>query len=128
MERSFDSMKLALSLAVFLVYLVMASQFESLLHPFVILGSVPLSLVGVLGTLWLFDVRLSIVVLIGVVLLAGIVVNNAILLVDTANRLRKEGLTPLRGHPHRRHHAPAADPHDHRHHLPGSPAHGHRTR
>ncbi|MDA8016954.1 MAG: efflux RND transporter permease subunit [Thermoanaerobaculia bacterium] len=92
MEQSFDSMKLALSLAVFLVYLVMASQFESLLHPLVILGSVPLSLVGVLGTLWLFDIRLSVVVLIGVVLLAGIVVNNAILLVDTANRLRREGL------------------------------------
>ena len=95
METSFDSMRLALYLAVFLVYLVMASQFESLLHPFVILFSVPLSLIGVLGTLYLFDVRISIVVLIGVVLLAGIVVNNAIILVDTTNRLRREGTPKL---------------------------------
>ncbi len=91
METSFDSMKLAISLAIFLVYLVMASQFESLLHPFVILFSVPLSLIGVIGTMVLFDVHISVVVLIGVVLLAGIVVNNAIILVDTANRLRREG-------------------------------------
>ncbi|RMH21110.1 MAG: efflux RND transporter permease subunit [Acidobacteria bacterium] len=90
METSFDSMKLAIYLAIFLVYLVMASQFESLRHPFVILFSVPLSLIGVLLTLWLFEVRISVVVLIGVVLLAGIVVNNAIVLVDTANRLRRE--------------------------------------
>ncbi len=90
MEASFDSMRLALALAIFLVYLVMASQFESLLHPFVILFSVPLSLIGVLVTLWLFEVRISVVVLIGVVLLAGIVVNNAIILVDTTNRLRRQ--------------------------------------
>ncbi|MEM9596126.1 MAG: efflux RND transporter permease subunit [Acidobacteriota bacterium] len=96
METSFDSMRLALALAIFLVYLVMASQFESLLHPFVILFSVPLSSIGVLATLWVFDVRLSVVVLIGVVLLAGIVVNNAIILVDTANRLRRtEGHTKV---------------------------------
>ena len=95
METSFDSMKLALGLAIFLVYLVMASQFESLLHPFVILFSVPLSLIGVLATLYLANVRISIVVLIGVVLLAGIVVNNAIILVDTTNRLRREGLEKL---------------------------------
>lgn len=90
METSFDSLRLALFLAIFLVYLVMASQFESLLHPLVILGSVPLSVIGVLLTLWLFEVRLSVVVLIGVVLLAGIVVNNAIILVDTTNRLRRD--------------------------------------
>ena len=90
METSFDSLRLALWLAVFLVYLVMASQFESLRHPLVILGSVPLSVIGVLVALALFEVRLSVVVLIGVVLLAGIVVNNAIILVDTANRLRRE--------------------------------------
>lgn len=90
MQKSFGSMRLALFLAIFLVYLVMASQFESLLHPLVILGSVPLSLIGVLVTLAVFDVRISLVVSIGVVLLAGIVVNNAIILVDTANRLRRE--------------------------------------
>lgn len=95
METSFASMRLAISLAIFLVYLVMASQFESLLHPFVILFSVPLSLIGVIATMVLFDVRISVVVLIGVVLLAGIVVNNAIILVDTANRLRRDGVERL---------------------------------
>ena len=94
METSFDSMKLAIALAIFLVYLVMASQFESLIHPLVILFSVPLSLIGVLITLYVFDVRVSVVVLIGVVMLAGIVVNNAIILIDTTNRLRRDrGLT-----------------------------------
>jgi len=91
METSFDSMRLAIFLAIFMVYLVMASQFESLLHPFVILFSVPFALIGLLMTLYLFHVTVSIVVLIGGILLAGIVVNNAIILVDYTNRLRREG-------------------------------------
>lgn len=95
METSFASMRFAILLAVFMVYLVMASQFESLLHPFVILFSVPFSLIGVLATLYLLDVTVSVVVLIGVIMLAGIVVNNAIILVDTTNRLRKEGKAKL---------------------------------
>ena len=95
METSFASMRLAIGLAIFLVYLVMASQFESLLHPFVILFSVPFSLIGVLATLYLFDVTISIVVLIGVILLAGIVVNNAIILVDYTNTLRRAGMAKL---------------------------------
>ncbi len=93
METSFDSMRFAILLAIFMVYLVMASQFESLLHPFVILFSVPFSLVGVVVALWLFDVTVSVVVLIGVIMLAGIVVNNAILLLDATNRLRRRGMT-----------------------------------
>ena len=95
METSFDSMKLAIGLAIFMVYLVMASQFESLLHPLVILVSVPFSLVGVLITLVVLDVTVSVVVLIGAIMLAGIVVNNAIILVDTANRLRRSGEAKL---------------------------------
>ena len=95
METSFDSMKLAIFLAIFMVYLVMASQFESLLHPLVILFSVPFALIGLLGTLALFGVTISIVVLIGSILLAGIVVNNAIILVDYTNRLRREGKRPI---------------------------------
>ncbi|HXV75294.1 MAG TPA: efflux RND transporter permease subunit [Candidatus Polarisedimenticolaceae bacterium] len=94
MQTSFGSMRLAIGLAIFMVYLVMASQFESLLHPFVILFSVPLALIGVLLTLWAFRINISIVVLIGVILLAGIVVNNAIILLDHANRLRRrDGLS-----------------------------------
>jgi HAE1 family hydrophobic/amphiphilic exporter-1 len=95
METSFESMRLAILLAVFMVYLVMASQFESLLHPFVILFSIPFALIGLLGTLWLFGVAVSIVVLIGSILLAGIVVNNAIILVDYTNRLRRDGMDKL---------------------------------
>ncbi len=95
METSFSSMRLALVLAVFLVYLVMASQFESLLHPFVILFSIPFSVVGVLLALWLTDTAVSVVVLIGTILLAGIVVNNAIVLIDYTNQLRAEGMAKL---------------------------------
>jgi len=95
METSFASMRLAILLAIFMVYLVMASQFESLLHPFVILFSVPFALIGLLVTLYVTDTTVSIVVLIVAILLAGIVVNNAIILVDYTNQLRREGATKL---------------------------------
>jgi len=95
METSFASMRLAILLAIFMVYLVMASQFESLLHPFVILFSVPFALIGLLMTLYATDTTVSIVVLIGAILLAGIVVNNAIILVDYTNQLRREGASKL---------------------------------
>jgi len=95
MEASFRSLWFALALAVFLVYLVMASQFESLLHPFVILFSIPLAAVGVALALWLTDTRLSVIVFIGLIMLAGIVVNNAIVLVDLINQLRQGGADRL---------------------------------
>lgn len=91
MQSSFDSMRLAILLAVFMVYLVMASQFESLLHPFVILFAVPFSIIGAVAILALTRTPVSIVVLIGGILLAGIVVNNAIILIDYTNRLRRKG-------------------------------------
>lgn len=91
MERSYQSLLFALGLAVFLVYLVMASQFESLLHPFVILFSIPLSLVGVVLALLVTGSQVSILVFIGIIMLAGIVVNNAIVLVDLINQLREQG-------------------------------------
>jgi HAE1 family hydrophobic/amphiphilic exporter-1 len=90
-QVSYNSLRLMMALAVFLVYVVMAAQFESLLHPFVILVSVPLGLVGVVGALWLTNNPVSVLVLIGAVMLAGIVVNNAIVLVDAINRRRREG-------------------------------------
>jgi len=92
MQRAFRSLLLALALAVFLVYLVMASQFESLLHPFVILLSIPLALTGAVFALWLTGTTLSVVVFIGVIMLAGIVVNNAIVLVTRINQLREAGM------------------------------------
>ncbi|MGI9238635.1 MAG: efflux RND transporter permease subunit [Woeseiaceae bacterium] len=92
MEASFESMQFALVLAVFLVYLVMASQFESLIHPFVILFTIPLALVGAVLALFVTGTTVNIVALIGVIMLAGIVVNNAIVLVDLINQLRAQGI------------------------------------
>ncbi|MGY6588127.1 MAG: efflux RND transporter permease subunit [Wenzhouxiangella sp.] len=92
MARAFTSLMLALALAVFLVYLVMASQFESLLHPFVILLTVPLALTGAVFALWLSGSSLSVVVFIGLIMLVGIVVNNAIVLITRINQLREDGL------------------------------------
>lgn len=92
MERSFRSLALAIGLAIFLVYFVMASQFESLLHPFLILFTIPLGAVGVVLALLLTGATVSVIVLIGVVMLAGIVVKNAIVLVDCINRLRRSGM------------------------------------
>lgn len=92
MERSLDSLLAALALAVFLVYVVMASQFESLLQPLVILLSIPLAVVGVVPILWLTSTPISVMTSIGMIVLAGIVVNNAIVLLDQVNRLHGEGL------------------------------------
>ena len=91
MEISFTSMMFALSLAIFLVYLVMASTFESFLHPFIILFTIPLSLIGVVAGLYLTGTTITVIVLIGSVMLAGIVVNNSIVLIDAINRLRRKG-------------------------------------
>ena len=92
MQASFQSMQFALVMAIFLVYLVMASQFESLLHPFVIMFTIPLALVGAVLALFLTGTTVNVVAFIGVIMLAGIVVNNAILLVDRINQLRGRGL------------------------------------
>ena len=78
MARAYSSLVMALLLAVFLVYLVMASQFENLLQPLLILFTVPLAGAGAILGLWLTDTRLSVIVFIGLIMLAGIVVNNAI--------------------------------------------------
>ena len=91
MEVSFTSLKLALALAIFLVYLVMASQFESLVHPFVIMFSVPLALIGAVLALYVTGTVINVVALIGMVMLIGIVVKNGIILVDLVNRLRAQG-------------------------------------
>jgi HAE1 family hydrophobic/amphiphilic exporter-1 len=92
LDASVDSLIFALSLAIFLVYLVMASQFESLLHPFVIMFTIPLAAVGAILALKLTDNALSVVVFIGLILLVGIVVKNAIVLIDRVNQLREAGV------------------------------------
>ncbi len=95
LRESFLYLGLAFMAAVLLVYMVMASQFESLLHPFVIILSVPLAGIGVVAALYLTGTSISVTAAIGVILLVGIVVNNAIVLVDFVNQLREGGM-PLR--------------------------------
>jgi HAE1 family hydrophobic/amphiphilic exporter-1 len=89
LRASVRSMQFALILAVFLVYLVLASQFESFRLPVVILAAVPLALPGAVGALWVTGHPISVVALIGMVMLVGIVVNNAIVFVDCVNNLRR---------------------------------------
>jgi HAE1 family hydrophobic/amphiphilic exporter-1 len=92
LQRSFRSLALAMGLAIFLVYLVMASQFESFLHPFVIIFTLPLGAIGVVLALAITRQTISVVAIIGAVMLAGIVVNNAIVLVDAVNQRRRAGM------------------------------------
>ena len=80
-------------MAVLLVYMIMAAQFESLLHPFTIMFSLPLAAVGVLVGLFVSGYALGITAFMGLVILAGIVVNNAIVLVDLINQLRNGGMS-----------------------------------
>ena len=91
-ERSRGSLFLALGLSIFLVYVIMAAQFESLIHPFVIMFSIPLAFIGTFLALAGLGINLSVVVFLGMIMLAGIVVNNAIVLVDYINTLRSRGL------------------------------------
>jgi HAE1 family hydrophobic/amphiphilic exporter-1 len=92
LDESIRSLAFAFALAIFLVYLVMASQFESLLHPFVILFTIPLALVGAVAALLLTRSPASVVVFIGLILLVGLVVKNAIILIDKVNQLREAGV------------------------------------
>lgn len=92
MAESFKSLIFALVLAFLLVYMIMASQFESLVQPFIIMFTVPLSLIGVFWLLFLSGTPLSIVVIIGMIMLIGIVVSNGIILIDYTNVLREQGL------------------------------------
>ncbi|WP_242163184.1 efflux RND transporter permease subunit [Lysobacter sp. M15] len=92
LQQSINSLMFAFGLAIFMVYLVMASQFESLLHPFVILFTIPLALVGAVLALFLTRSPVSVVVFIGLILLVGLVVKNAIILIDKVNQLREAGV------------------------------------
>jgi HAE1 family hydrophobic/amphiphilic exporter-1 len=92
LSDSVKSLLFAFGLAIFLVYLVMASQFESLLHPFVILFTIPLAMVGAVLALLITGSTVSVVVFIGLILLVGLVVKNAIILIDKVNQLREQGV------------------------------------
>lgn len=93
MKESFQNMLFALFLAVIIVYMVLASQFESFLQPLIIMLSLPFSIIGALGILVLTDMTMSIFTIIGIIMLLGLVTKNAILLVDYINTLRiREGM------------------------------------
>jgi HAE1 family hydrophobic/amphiphilic exporter-1 len=94
MEESFLNLFFALFLAVVVVYMALASQFESFIHPFTIMLSLPLSVVGALGALVSLGLTMSIFTMIGIIMLMGLVTKNAILLVDYTNVLRRrDGLS-----------------------------------
>jgi len=90
-KDAFQTLLFALALAILLIYMVLASQFGSLLHPFLIMFSVPLGFIGVLWALFLTGNTISVVSFIGIIMMVGIVVSNAIILIDYINRLRVEG-------------------------------------
>lgn len=93
MEESFANINFSLALAVVLIYIVLAAQFESLVHPFTVMLSLPLSVVGALGLLALTGRTLNIFSMIGMIMLMGLVTKNAILLIDYTNLLRERGLS-----------------------------------
>lgn len=93
LNTAYESLRFALLLAIFLVYVVMACQFESVIHPALVMFSIPLAFVGVVYALDYTGTSLSIMVFLGGIVLAGIVVNNAIVLVDYINQLRARGMS-----------------------------------
>ncbi len=92
MQESFQQLALALVLAVLLIYMVMASQFESLIHPFTIMFTIPLAGIGVVWILLLLGKTLSMVSFLGIIILTGIVVSNGIVMVDYINQCRHRGM------------------------------------
>jgi len=94
-DVAFSSMVFAILLAIFLVYLVMASQFESFKKPFIIMFTIPLGIIGVVIVGLIFNMTINVIVLIGLVILSGIIVNNAIVLVDYIGQLQKQGMAKL---------------------------------
>ena len=94
-REAFGSLKFTSALAIILVYMVMASQFRSLLDPFIIMFSVPLGMIGVVWALFLTRTTLNVTSFMGIIMMVGIVVSNGVLLVEYMNELRRQGL-PLR--------------------------------
>jgi len=90
-REAFGSLKFTTLLALVLVYMVMASQFRSLLDPFLIMFSVPLGMIGVIWALFLTDTTLNVTSFMGIIMMVGIVVSNGVLLVEYINELRRHG-------------------------------------
>ena len=94
MRETFAEFTLMFGLAVLVIYMVLAAQFESLTQPLIVMLALPFSMVGALGGLWVMGMSINLFSLIGIVLLLGLVTKNSILLVDYANQLRDEGMEP----------------------------------
>jgi len=92
MKDSFEQLGLALFLAIVMVYLILAAQFESFLHPLTIMMSLPFSIIGAMGGLLIFNYTMNMMSMIGIIMLMGLVTKNAILLVDYTNTLRERGM------------------------------------
>lgn len=92
MQEAFVKLMFALILSIVLIYMIMASQFESLVQPFIVMFTVPLSIIGVLWILLLTNTAISIIVFLGVIMLGGVVVNNGIVLIEYINILRENGM------------------------------------
>jgi HAE1 family hydrophobic/amphiphilic exporter-1 len=95
MSKSFRSLMWAFVLSALLVYMIMAAQFESLLHPLLIMFTIPMGLAGVFLALFVTGQSINVISVIGIVVLVGIVTDNAIVKIDYTNQLRREGM-PLR--------------------------------
>ena len=91
MQKTMSQLSFALSISIFLIYALLAAQFESFILPFIIIGSIPLALIGVIWGLVVLRQPIDIMVMIGVILLAGVVVNNAIVLIDFIKTMRTRG-------------------------------------
>ncbi len=87
-----NTLALASALGIVIIYMIMASQFQSLKYPFIIMITIPLAFTGGLGILYIFNTPVSVVALLGLIVLAGVIVNNGIVLVDYINQLRDEGV------------------------------------
>src|SRR5690606_35568055 len=94
MQRSFRHLELAFLLAVILVYMILAAEFEFFVHPFTVLLSIPFALIGAVVALWLTGGGVNTISLIGVIILTGIVDNNAVVMLDLVSQLRAQGVSP----------------------------------
>ncbi|HET6557162.1 MAG TPA: efflux RND transporter permease subunit [Prolixibacteraceae bacterium] len=94
-QESMDALSFAMILSIILVFMVLASQFESLLHPFTILLTIPVAVIGSILTFFIMGMTLNIMAIIGIIMLVGIAVNNSILLVDRILQLQQEGVSRL---------------------------------
>jgi HAE1 family hydrophobic/amphiphilic exporter-1 len=92
LAESINQFGLAIGLGILVVYMVLAAQFDSLIHPLTVMLALPLAMVGALGGLWIFGQTINLFSMIGIILLFGLVTKNSILLVDYANQLRAQGM------------------------------------